>query len=41
MSIPADVAIHEFMDLGTRSRPADRKPAPDAARVTGLVTISS
>jgi hypothetical protein len=41
MSIPADVAIHEFMDLGTRPRPTDHEPAPDAAQVARLVTISS
>ena len=28
MNIPAAVAIHEFMDLGTRSRPGDREQAP-------------
>jgi hypothetical protein len=41
MSIPKDIAIHEFMDLGTRSRPAGREPASDAAPAAGLVSISS
>ena len=29
MSLPADVAIHEFMDLGTRPRPGEREQAPN------------
>jgi hypothetical protein len=27
MSIPADIAMHEFMELGTRVRPDDPEPA--------------
>lgn len=37
MSIPADVAIHEFMELGTHTRPDDRA-RPAATRVE-LATI--
>jgi hypothetical protein len=39
MSIPTDVAIHEFMDLGTRPRAADREEASAAETAAGLVTI--
>jgi hypothetical protein len=30
MSIPADIAIHEFIDLGTRPRPANPTNRTDA-----------
>ena len=37
MSIPADIAIHEFMELGTRPAPQEREPAVPAE----LATIDS
>jgi hypothetical protein len=38
MSIPADVAIHEFMDLAPRPRSIDHDDAPEPA--AALVTIN-
>jgi hypothetical protein len=34
MSIPADIAIHEFMELGTRPAPEPSEPAAPAELAT-------